>query len=106
MSKLEQYSRRYAYKVRHKYRQDPFAFMVLWALFFSAIFLIFAFRGLIAVTFMREIDTGTSTSAPAVTEEIAADEGTTENAPASTTPLSDIQASGDPYTVKSGDSLY
>lgn len=56
MKNLKTYSRRTAYKVRYKYRQDPFAFLVLWALFISAIFLIFAFRGLIAVNFVKKID--------------------------------------------------
>ncbi len=56
MSRLKRQARRYSYKVQYKYRQDPFAFMVLWALFFSAIFLIFAFRGLIASAFIKRID--------------------------------------------------
>lgn len=42
--------------MRQKYQEDPFAFLVLWSLFFSAVFLIFAFRGLIAATFMHKID--------------------------------------------------
>ena len=42
--------------MQYKYRQDPFAFIVLWALFFSAIFLIFAFRGLISSAFVTRID--------------------------------------------------
>lgn len=56
MSDFKTYGRRTANKMRYKYRQDPFAFLVLWALFLSAIFLIFAFRGLIAVNFMKKID--------------------------------------------------
>jgi len=56
MGDLKTYGRRTAYKVRYKYKQDPFAFLVLWALFLSAIFLIFAFRGLIAVSFMKKVD--------------------------------------------------
>lgn len=56
MNNVKRYSRRYVYKMRHKYRQDPFAFIILWVLFFSAIFLVFAFRGLIATSFMKKID--------------------------------------------------
>ena len=56
MSRLKRQARRYTYKMQYKYRQDPFAFMVLWALFFSAVFLIFAFRGLIATAFITKID--------------------------------------------------
>ena len=55
MRKFEKLSRKYKYQVRQKYQQDPFAFLVLWSLFFSAVFLIFAFRGLIAATFMHKI---------------------------------------------------
>jgi hypothetical protein len=47
--------------VKQKYQEDPFAFLVLWSLFFSAIFLIFAFRGLIASTFMHKIDVSNET---------------------------------------------
>jgi len=56
MNDLKTYGRRTAYKMKYKYRQDPLAFLVLWALFFSAVFLIFAFRGLIAINFMKKID--------------------------------------------------
>jgi len=46
--------------MRYKYKQDPFAFIVLWVLFLSAIFLVFAFRGLIAINFMKKVDIDTS----------------------------------------------
>lgn len=58
--------------MRHKYKQDPFAFIILWVLFFSAIFLVFAFRGLIAISFMKKVDIDTSKTT-IVEEEI--DEG-------------------------------
>ena len=69
MSRLKRQARRYKYKVQHKYRQDPFAFMVLWALFFSAIFLIFAFRGLIASAFMKRIDIDETVISTDINEE-------------------------------------
>ena len=56
MRSYEKLSRKYKYRMKQKYQEDPFAFLVLWSLFFSAIFLIFAFRGLIAATFMHKID--------------------------------------------------
>jgi len=56
MRKYEKLSRRYKYRMKQKYQEDPFAFLILWSLFFSAIFLIFAFRGLIAAVFMPKID--------------------------------------------------
>jgi hypothetical protein len=65
MNDFKTYGRRAANKMRYKYRQDPLAFLVLWALFLSAIFLIFAFRGLIAVNFMKKIDLS-----PIINEEI------------------------------------
>lgn len=60
MNNIRRSGRRYAYKMRYKYKQDPFAFIVLWVLFFSTIFLVFAFRGLIAVSFMKKMDIDTS----------------------------------------------
>ena len=60
MNNIRRSGRRYAYKMRYKYKQDPFAFVVLWVLFLSTIFLVFAFRGLIAVSFMKTIDIDTS----------------------------------------------
>lgn len=62
---MQKISRRYKYKVKQKYQEDPFAFLVLWSLFFSAIFLVFAFRGLIAAVFMSRIDVSNE---PAITE--------------------------------------
>jgi len=69
MSRFEKLGRKYKYRMRQKYQEDPFAFIVLWSLFFSAVFLIFAFRGLIAATFMPKID---------VSDEIADNEITNE----------------------------
>lgn len=57
MQHYEKLSRKYKYRMKQKYQEDPFAFIVLWSLFFSAVFLVFAFRGLIAATFMSKIDT-------------------------------------------------
>lgn len=54
--------------MKQKYTEDPFAFLVLWSLFFSAIFLIFAFRGLIAAVFMSKIDVSDQ---PIANEEMA-----------------------------------
>ena len=72
MNNIRRSGRRYAYRMRHKYKQDPFAFIILWVLFFSAIFLVFAFRGLIAISFMKKVDIDTSKTT-IVEEEI--DEG-------------------------------
>ena len=107
MNKIKKYSRRYAYKMRHKYRRDPFAFIVLWVLFFSAIFLIFSFRGLIAVSFMKKVDIDQS---KVITEEIIDGESIDNELSSSVDEVEnkgrDIQFSGDTYTVQAGDSLY
>jgi len=69
MSRLEKLGRKYKYRVRQKYQEDPFAFIILWSLFFSAVFLIFAFRGLIATTFMHKIDISNESIQNEVTNE-------------------------------------
>ena len=77
MNDFKTYGRRAAYKMRYKYRQDPFAFLVLWALFLSAVFLIFAFRGLIAVNFMKKIDLS-----PVTNEDTSSNQQMENTAPA------------------------
>lgn len=100
MSRINKTARRYAYRVRHKYRQDPFAFIVLWALFFSAIFLIFAFRGLIATSFMTEIGVDGATAHPDLAPAEESMSTTTEDASPPPT------GSGETYTVAGDDTLY
>lgn len=98
MARLPHQARRYGYRVRQRFREDPFSVIVLYALFFSLLFLIFAFRGLIATVFIKPlgvinpalVDTNTETSTPADTN----------------TPGSFTLKSSDHYTVKSGDTLY
>lgn len=114
MSYLKRHSQRYTYQVKRKYREDPFAFLVLWALFFSAIFLVFAFRGLIAVQFMRKVDidpnahlrvedlTNTTTDQ---SSSAAESDKTAATSPAQPT-NSTVADSGQTYTVKDGDTLY
>ncbi len=57
--------------MKQKYQEDPFAFIVLWSLFFSAVFLVFAFRGLIAATFMSRIDVSKESSQNEITNTIS-----------------------------------
>lgn len=104
MSKLQTTRRRYANKMRYKYRQDPFAFIVLWALFFSAIFLIFAFRGLLAVSFMKKIDISQTqnNTASNIVNSIIEENNNTVDQPTN----SEIPSSGETYIVKDGDTLY
>ena len=93
-------ARRYGYRLKRRFREDPFSVLVLYALFLSAIFLIFAFRGLIATMFIKPIGIinpgfiQTTEEAPAVP-----DESETESAAGF-----DLQSTGT-YIVKSGDTL-
>jgi len=95
-------TRRYGYRLKQKFREDPFSIIVLYALFFSAIFLIFAFRGLIATMFIKPIgvinpgthEFSTSTSPDnTVATDSAGNQSTLK-----------LQSTGT-YTVKSGDTL-
>ena len=94
-------TRRYGYRLKQNFREDPFSIIVLYALFFSAIFLIFAFRGLIATMFIKPIgviNPGThqfnaSTSPNDTTSDTAGNQSTLK-----------LQSTGT-YTVKSGDTL-
>ena len=98
MSKLKRQARRYTYKMQYKYKQDPFAFMILIALFFSVIFLIFAFRGLIATTFIQKIDVDDSTiSEESIISE--SDNNLIESKP-------EESENKDVYIVEGGDTLY
>jgi len=98
MSIVKRQARRYAYKMRYKYKQDPFAFLVLWVLFFSAVFLVFAFRGVIAATFVKKIDIDRSISQVESTEKFKETVPVDDN--------SEVTFSGDTYTVEGGDTLY
>jgi len=98
MSRLKRQARRYTYKMQYKYRQDPFAFMVLWALFFSAVFLIFAFRGLIATAFITKIDIDESM--------ILTDSSIEESDSNFIETEADKPDNKDIYTVQGGDTLF
>jgi len=109
MSRLKHYRQHYTHQMKRKYQEDPFAFLVLWAMFFSAIFLIFAFRGLIAVQFMRKVDV--DPNAHLKTEEPISNTTTDQSnlnkteTPVDSSATADV-TSGETYTVKDGDTLY
>jgi len=105
MTRFQHKIRRYGYKTKQRFREDPFSVMILYALFFSAIFLIFAFRGLIATIFIKPIGIINPNNKP-VTEsvvpietdtEVIEDEGNNSNTIV-------LQSTGI-YMVKSGDTL-
>jgi len=106
MSRIRRQARRYAYKMGRKYRQDPFAFIVLWALFFSAIFLIFAFRGLIATSFMKKIDVNNSITVSDKNITDTVEENNDKPTVNNNTKAQKSQVGDDTYTVQSGDTLY
>ncbi|MFA5009653.1 MAG: LysM peptidoglycan-binding domain-containing protein [Patescibacteria group bacterium] len=97
MTKLPHQARRYGYRIKKRFREDPFSVIVLYALFFSLFFLIFAFRGLIATVFIKPlgiINPSTQTTT-LPTNQTPADETN-----------SFILKSDQKYTVKEGDTLY
>ena len=89
MRKYEKLSRKYKYRMKQKYAEDPFAFLILWSLFFSAIFLVFAFRGLIAAIFMPKIDVSDQ---PIVSEDTLSSDSTnsTEESPVNNSDFSNV----------------
>lgn len=99
MAQLPHKARRYGYRLKQRFREDPFSTLVLYALFFSAIFLIFAFRGLIATIFIKPIGIINPGNRPAVEQTV---QNTEENTNQDTIP---VESSGT-YTVRSGDTLY
>ena len=113
MLNVKRHSQRYTHQMKRKYQQDPFAFIVLWALFFSAIFLVFAFRGLIAVQFMRKINVDPNAH---LRVEDLSNFATDQSNPATVVPSvspttntptdNPVVPSGETYTVKDGDTLY
>jgi len=92
-------ARRYGYKLKQRFREDPFSTLILYALFFSAVFLIFAFRGLIATVFIKPIGIINPANQP-VLEQTATE--TDETKSGNIIPLKSTGT----YTVKSGDTLY
>lgn len=102
MAKLSHKIRRYGYRTKQRFREDPYSTMILYALFFSAIFLIFAFRGLIATIFIKPIGVIDLEPDSAV-ESLVEDKTNTEVEEFTPAPV--ILSSTGVYTVKSGDSL-
>lgn len=97
MVELPRHARRYGYRVKKRFREDPFSVIVLYALFFSLLFLIFAFRGLIATIFVKPlgvINPSINTTPTTETDTPKSDAG------------SFILQSNQKYTVKEGDTLY
>ncbi len=100
MTQFSHKARRYGYKLKQRFREDPFSTLVLYALFFSAIFLIFAFRGLIATIFIKPIGIINPGNRPAAEQTV---QNTEENKDQEQTTA--VKSSGT-YTVRSGDTLY
>ena len=94
-------TRRYGYRLKQRFREDPFSVIVLYALFFSAIFLIFAFRGLIATMFIKPI--GIINPGTHQFNTVPSPDNTTTDSTGNQSTLK-LQSTGT-YTVKSGDTL-
>ena len=101
MAQFPHKARRYGYKIKHRFRQEPFSFVILWALFFSAILLIFAFRGLIATMFIRTsgiVNPNIETVVESVVDE-------DENVEVSSAGAIKLKSTGT-YTVQPNDTLF
>lgn len=99
MTPLPHQARRYGYRVKKRFREDPFSVIVLYALFFSLFFLVFAFRGLIATVFIKPL--GIINPSAETTQIDNTATNTTTDGPGSFT-----LKSTNTYTVKTGDTLY
>ena len=99
MVEIPHRARRYGYRIRKRFREDPFSVIVLYSLLLSLVFLIFAFRGLIATVFVKPLGIINPSLNPSNTQQ--------EEVP--TPPPSEetinLQSTGT-YTVKTGDTLY
>ncbi|RLC37937.1 hypothetical protein DRH29_00795 [candidate division Kazan bacterium] len=105
MAKLSHKIRRYGYRTKQRFKEDPFSVLILYALFFSAVFLIFAFRGLIATIFIKPIGVINSNDRSTVESVIpvSTDTEVTKSEGNDSEPII-LQSTGI-YTVKSGDTL-
>jgi nucleoid-associated protein YgaU len=97
-------ARRYGYKIKQRFRQDPFSAIVLYAVLLSLLFLLFAFRGLITTIFMKPlgiINPSANQTQTTETPETPAESPLVNTQPEETFSL---QSSGT-YTIKDGDTL-
>lgn len=100
MVNIRRSARRYGYRLRQKFREDPFSVIVLYALFFSAVFLIFAFRGLIASIFIRPLGIINPGSKSATESQVQTDTNTQTGDTITLEPAKDKT-----YIVKTGDTI-
>lgn len=102
--KILRASRRYGgrvkQRVQERFQQDPFSAIILYAVLLGLVFLLFAFRGMIAALFIRPL--GIVNPSDTTVEE------RTTNSSGQSSSLDEpivVRSSGT-YTVKSGDTLY
>ncbi len=96
-------ARRYGYKLKKRFREDPFSVIVLYSVLLSFVFLLFAFRGLIATVFVKPIGIVNPAIQNLINSENKQEEETVESTPSNDT--INLKSTGT-YTVKSGDTLY
>jgi len=101
-------ARRYGYKIKQRFRQDPFSAVVLYAVLLSLFFLLFAFRGLITTIFMKPLGIiNPSANQTQTTDTNDATNNIPTESPLSGTTQQEtftLQSSGT-YTIKDGDTL-
>ena len=108
MATVPHRARRYGYRLKRRFREDPFSIIVLYAILFSLFFMAFAFRGLLFTMFVKPL--GVVNPAPSNNEQSTTPPATTDatNTSASTTTPTNTtttQTSSGTYTVKNGDTL-
>ena len=113
MSQFQHAARRYGYKIKNRFQQDPFSAVVLYAVLLGLLFMLFAFRGMIATVFIKPQGiinpaNETVTNTTPTTDTQTSTDTTTPAAPISdnstTSSATTLQSTGT-YTVKTGDTL-
>lgn len=96
-------ARRYGYRLKKRFREDPFSTIVLYSILLSLFFLVFAFRGMIFTMFVKPV--GIINPALERLNADKAEETPTDSTKDGQTDDAVIFKSSGTYTVKSGDTL-
>lgn len=98
--------RRHGYRIKQKFREDPFSTIILYSILLSLFFVAFAFRGMLLTMFVKPIGI-VNPALEQITNPTPVEESTTDqnplDAPNDENAVS-FKSSGT-YVVKSGDTL-
>lgn len=97
--------RRHGYRIKQKFREDPFSTIILYSILLSLFFIAFAFRGMLLTMFVKPIGI-VNPALEQITNPTPAEESTTNQNPIDTNPDDAVSfKSSGTYVVKSGDTL-